>query len=158
MIEIERKFLPAGDDWRKEVSGSVQIRQGYLCRDPERTVRVRISGDCGYLTIKGPKIGASAPEFEYPIPAADALELMLMCEGVVEKFRHFIPLAGDPARVWEVDEFLGQNQGLVVIELELQSEDEQIAVPSWVGREVTLDGRYLNSNLSRLPYSKWINR
>ena len=152
-IEIERKFLLAGDAWRGQ-GQATRMRQGYLCSDPERTVRVRIEGEGAVITIKSKATGASRGEWEYPIPVADAAELLdRLCEQpLVEKTRYRISHAG---HVWEVDEFAGENAGLVVAEIELGAEDEAFDKPDWIGREVTGDKRYYNSSLIRLPYSKW---
>lgn len=150
--EIERKFLVKGDAWRKLAPG-VRYRQGYLSTVKERTVRVRTVDDRGYLTVKGITIGATRKEFEYDIPAADAAVLLDMCEQpLVEKVRYRIPLGG---LVWEVDEFEGANQGLVVAEVELASEDQRIERPEWIGDEVTGDPRYFNSNLIAHPFTRW---
>jgi len=152
-VEIERKFLLANDGWRGQGT-PVLMRQGYLVADPVRTVRVRIEGDQGVLTIKSKSEGASRGEWEYPIPVADAAELLdRLCDGgLVEKVRHRIPLGG---HVWEVDEFQGRNAGLVVAEIELGSEDEAFEKPDWIGQEVTGDVRYYNSQLMRKPYRDW---
>lgn len=150
-IEIERKFLVQGEAWR--AAPAVFYSQGYLNRDKARTVRVRIAGDEAFLTIKGQSVGASRAEFEYAIPLADARELLAMCEQpLIEKNRRKIPHAGF---VWEVDEFLGENLGLVVAEIELPTEETQFARPDWVGQEVTDDERYFNSNLAKTPFSCW---
>lgn len=152
-IEIERKFLLNGDDWRG-LGQPTLMRQGYLCADPARTVRVRIEGARAVVTIKGKSTGASRGEWEYAIPVPDAAELLEgLCEQpLVEKIRHRIAHAG---HVWEVDEFLGQNAGLIVAEIELGAEDEAFDKPDWIGREVTGDKRYYNSSLVRLPYARW---
>lgn len=150
-IEIERKFLVQGDAWR--AAPAVFYSQGYLNGDKARTVRVRIAGDEAFLTIKGQSVGASRAEFEYAIPLADARELLAICEQpLIEKNRRKISHAGF---VWEVDEFLGENLGLVVAEIELPTEETQFARPDWVGQEVTDDVRYFNSNLAKLPFSRW---
>lgn len=152
-VEIERKFLLAGDAWRA-LGAPVLMRQGYLSVDPDRTVRVRIEGEAGTLTIKGRSQGATRGEWEYPIPLAEAAELLdrLCQQPLIEKFRRRIPYAG---HVWEVDEFLGANQGLVVAEIELASEDEAFDKPDWIAGEVTDDSRYFNSSLIKLPFSAW---
>ncbi|MDQ2990222.1 MAG: CYTH domain-containing protein [Pseudomonadota bacterium] len=151
-VEIERKFLPAGDGWRR-LGTPLLLRQGYLSSDPARVVRVRIEGDQAFMTIKGKSVGATRGEWEYPIPLADANDLLALCEKpLVEKYRRRIEFAGN---VWEVDEFLGANQGLVVAEIELASEDQPFDKPDWIGEEVTHDKRYFNSNLARRPYSSW---
>jgi adenylate cyclase len=130
------------------------MRQGYLTSDPMRTVRVRIEGERAVITIKSKSIGATRGEWEYEIPVPDAVELLeRLCEQpLVEKVRHRIVYGG---HTWEVDEFLGENAGLVVAEIELGSEDEAFEKPDWIGQEVTGDPRYYNSSLIRLPYSIW---
>jgi len=149
--EIERKFLVTGNDW-KSVSPTYYC-QGYLSRDKNRTVRVRIAGESGVLTIKGLTTGASRAEFEYSIPVSDAKALQQLCDKpLVEKNRRVLDYAG---MTWEVDEFLGENTGLVIAEVELDSEDQQIELPPWVGSEVTDDSRYYNSNLSATPFNLW---
>lgn len=152
-VEIERKFLVSSDAWRT-LGEPTLLRQGYLCADPERTVRVRIEGDAGVLTIKSKNEGASRGEWEYPIPLADAEELLdRLCERpLVEKNRRRIAYQGF---TWEVDEFLGENAGLVVAEIELPSEDAAFELPDWIGQEVTGERRYYNSSLIKLPFSKW---
>ncbi len=153
-IEIERKFLVKKDQWRTLASGQI-YRQGYILAEPGRTVRVRIVGNQGYLTIKGPgKLGGARPEFEYPIPVADAQEILqtLCNQPLIEKTRHKIPI-GD--LIWEVDEFHGENQGLILAEVELKSEDQSIQIPDWIGQEVTSDRRYFNAYLVTHPYSQW---
>jgi adenylate cyclase len=151
-VEIERKFLLAGEGWRA-LGTPLLLRQGYLSSDKQRVVRVRVEGEQAYMTIKGKSVGATRGEWEYPIPLADANELLALCEQpLVEKYRRRIEFAGN---VWEVDEFLGANQGLVVAEIELQAEDQPFDKPDWIGAEVTHDPRYYNSNLARHPYSGW---
>ena len=152
-VEIERKFLVTGDAWRT-LGTRVLLRQGYLSLDPARTVRVRIEGEQGVLTIKRKNSGATRGEWEYPIPLAEAGELLdTLCHApLVEKYRTRV---GVGAHVWEVDEFLGANQGLLVAEIELQAEDEAFVLPDWVGREVTGDSRYYNSSLGKHPYTSW---
>jgi adenylate cyclase len=150
-VEIERKFLVVGEAWR--IAPAVFYSQGYLNRDKARTVRVRIAGEEAFLTIKGTSVGARRAEFEYPIPLWDAQELLAMCEQpLIEKNRRKILHEGF---VWEVDEFLGENLGLVVAEIELPAEDTVFARPEWVGQEVTEDTRYFNSTLSRTPFTRW---
>ena len=152
-VEIERKYMLAGDAWRA-LGQPVLLRQGYLSSDPERTVRVRVEGATGTVTIKGRSVGATRGEWEYAIPLADANELLeRLCEQpLVEKYRRRIEFAG---HVWEVDEFIGANQGLVVAEIELASEDQPFEKPDWVGAEVSGDARYYNANLIRHPFSQW---
>ncbi len=149
--EIERKFLLANDSWRSQVSQATRIAQGYLATEP--TVRVRVRGSEGYLTIKGKSHdGISRAEFEYPIPVGDALELLKLCPNVLDKTRHLVEFGGF---VWEIDEFHGENEGLVVAELELPAVDTVYERPQWLGTEVTGDVRYYNSMLSMNPYSRW---
>lgn len=149
--EIERKFLVLGDAWR--TGSGTRICQGYLNRDKTRTVRVRIAGEQAYLTVKGATQGNTRAEFEYEIPVQDAEQLLTLCDGpTIDKVRRKIT-HGD--HVWEVDEFLGLNAGLVVAEIELASEDEAFAKPAWVGREVSDDARYFNSQLATNPYGNW---
>lgn len=152
--EIERKFLVAKENLaRIQPERSVRMRQGYLSRAPGRTVRVRIEDDRAFLTIKGRASGLARPEFEYEIPLADASALLEMADGpLVEKVRHYVPFGG---LVWEVDEFFGDNEGLVVAEVELSREDQAFETPDFVGAEVTSDPRYLNSRLAVEPYSTW---
>jgi adenylate cyclase len=152
-VEIERKFLVKGDAWKK-LGVAKSYKQGYLSAVKERTVRVRMIEDDGYVTIKGPRTGAARAEYEYPIPGADAREIIeTLCEKpIVEKIRRKIPFAGF---VWEVDEFLGVNAGLVVAEIELPSESQAFEKPDWIGDEVTEDPRYSNSNLVKKPFSTW---
>ncbi len=152
-IEIERKFLVSGEGWRDAATASTRYSQGYLSRDPARTVRVRIAGDAAFLTIKGATQGATRAEFEYAVPLADAQQLLALCDGpVVEKIRHLCPHEG---MTWEVDEFLGANAGLVVAEIELVSETQPFECPGWLGAEVTGDARYVNANLAVRPFSNW---
>ena len=151
-LEIERKFLVKEGAWRNEKG--TKYRQGYLNSDKERTVRVRTMVDKGYLTVKGVSRGAVRVEYEYEIPKVEA-EAMLddLCEKpLIEKIRCKIEHKGF---VWEVDEFLGENSGLIVAEVELESEDQKFVKPKWVGEEVTGDPRYFNANLIHHPYSRW---
>ncbi|HEY9640877.1 MAG TPA: CYTH domain-containing protein [Coleofasciculaceae cyanobacterium] len=151
-IEIERKFLVKGNDWRI-VTGTV-YRQGYIVSGNGRTVRVRLAGDQGYLTIKGGARGISRSEYEYLIPVSDAIEMLdSLCDRPqIEKTRYKIPYEG---LIWEVDEFAGENQGLILAEVELTSPDQPITLPPWIGQEVSRDFRYFNSNLAKFPYSHW---
>lgn len=152
-IEIERKFLVRDDSWKALGRGAL-LRQGYLSSAAERIVRVRIEGDVAMLTIKGRSSGATRGEWEYPIPLADAQDFLdRLCERpIIEKKRYRIAHEG---MTWEVDEFLGENAGLVVAEIELETEDQAFAKPAWVGEEVTQDTRYFNANLLRHPYTSW---
>jgi len=150
--EIERKFLVTGTGW-KELADGILYRQGYLNSRKERVVRARTMGDKAALTIKGITVGATRLEFEYEIPLDDCRQLLELCEQpLIEKTRYKITIGG---LVWEVDEFHGVNDGLTVAECELESEDQQIDKPEWVGAEVTGDPRYYNSNLITNPYSTW---
>lgn len=155
--EIERKFLVKGD-FLPEVSSSQRIVQGYICSQPGRTVRIRICGGEGFLTIKGAsdEKGLSRYEFEHPIPLSDAEELLKLCEpGAIDKVRHLI---ASGKHTWEVDVFHGANEGLIVAEIELSSEDEPFEKPSWLGNEVSGDRRYYNSMLTKSPYTEWNNK
>ena len=151
--EIERKFLLKGDSWRS-LSKGTQYRQGYLNSSKERIVRVRTVDDKGYLTIKGITVGATRVEYEYDIPETDAKAMLDdLCEKpIIEKRRYKIDFGGF---VWEVDEFFGDNSGLIVAEVELESEDQRFEKPDWIGDEVTGDPKYFNSNLIINPYIKW---
>ena len=152
-LEIERKFLVVGEAWREQVTEATELKQGYLNRDPERTVRVRVAGDQGFLTIKGRTEGLSRVEFEYEIPLAEAEALLALCERpIIEKVRHLIPHQG---HTWELDVFAGENAGLRVAEIELQQEDEAFVRPEWLGEEVSADRRYYNAALIAHPYSEW---
>lgn len=151
--EVERKFLVIGQQWRTLATG-VPYRQGYLSTVKERTVRVRTAGAHAYLTVKGLTTGVSRLEFEYEIPVADANRMLdELCERpLIEKLRYRIPFG---ALTWEVDEFLGDNRGLVVAEVELERADQPIDRPGWIGADISADPRYFNSNLVRRPYSTW---
>jgi CYTH domain-containing protein len=148
--EIERKFLVQGDEWRRY--DGVRITQGYLARERERSVRVRLAGDRATLTIKAGAGTLKRSEFEYAIPTADAIELLALCTHTIEKMRRVIDVDGTR---WEVDEFAGDNAGLVVAEVELESEDQIFNKPFWIGREVTDDTRYLNAELAAHPFRAW---
>ena len=152
-IEIEHKFLVNDEGWRQAATQQTRFSQGYLSRDPARTVRVRIAGEQAFLTIKGETRGASRAEFEYAIPVSDAQQLLAMSDGpVVEKIRHLCPHEG---MTWEVDEFLGANAGLVVAEIELAAEGQAFTRPAWLGAEVTGDARFVNANLAVRPFTSW---
>ncbi|MBQ9100908.1 MAG: CYTH domain-containing protein [Paludibacteraceae bacterium] len=151
-IEIERKFLLKNDNWREGAVG-VHYKQAYLNEKGDNTVRVRIEGEKAKLTIKGKSSNISRLEFEYDIPMADAEALFTLAKTpIVEKFRYKIMYAGN---CWEVDEFLGLNRGLVVAEIELESETQSFEKPDWIGMEVSGDKRYTNANLARKPYCEW---
>ena len=151
--EIERKFLLANDGWRGLASPRL-IRQGYLTLAPHCIVRARISGPDAWLTVKGVSIDGCRDEYEYAVPLRDAEEMLdRLCQGpLIEKWRSRIPHAG---LVWEVNEFLGENAGLMVAEVELERREQELALPSWIGREVTGDLRFHNSNLMKNPFSRW---
>lgn len=151
--EIERKFLLKNDRWRSLAIGT-PYRQGYIACDRGRTVRVRTIGKEAYLTIKGATKGRSRPEYEYPIPLEDALEMLdTLCQPpLIEKKRYKINWGG---LVWEVDEFDGENKGLIVAEVELTDENQVIEFPDWIGEEVSHDSRYFNVNLASHPYCRW---
>ena len=155
MIEIERKFLVKSRAYAKQASSKEKIVQGFLNTHPERTVRVRIKGKLGYLTVKGKtnRTGTSRFEWEKEITVNEAEELLILCEeGILEKTRYSVAHKG---YIFEVDEFLGANEGLVMAEVELQSEDEKFEKPSWLGKEVTGDAKYYNSQLGKQPYKSW---
>ncbi|MBQ8991646.1 MAG: CYTH domain-containing protein [Prevotella sp.] len=154
-LEIERKFLVRNDDYKRHAFNSSRICQGYICSGHGRTVRVRIRDDRGYLTIKGPSdaAGLSRYEFEKEITLDEARQLMQLCEpGAIDKTRY---LVRSGAHTFEVDEFYGDNAGLVIAEVELQSEDESFEKPDFIGREVTGDRRFYNAHLTKRPYSVW---
>lgn len=152
--EIERKFLLRDDTWRREVVRYEIMRQGYLAADPRCSVRVRIAGDEATLNIKSATLGVARSEFEYPLPLAEARELLtLFCGGrSVDKVRYYVPRG---RHVWEIDVFEGRNRGLVVAEIELASEDEAFESPDWLGAEVSSDPRYYNSCLVDRPFDTW---
>lgn len=154
--ETERKFLLKDDSWRNAVISRTLLRQAYARFEgsPNLIFRVRLSGDQAFLTLKGPASGCSRAEFEYPVPVSDAEAILeqFCTGGTVEKYRCRVP-AGK--HIWEIDEFLGQNAGLTVAELELESPDETFEIPAWLGREVTGEIRFYNSRLLKHPYSKW---
>lgn len=155
MIEIERKFLVKGD-FKPEAYDKIRIRQGYLC-STGRTVRVRTWGDTAFLTIKDPSDAAGLSRFEWEkeIPVEDALQLLDIAEpGIIDKTRYLVKNT-DGCHIWEIDEFHGENDGLIVAEIELGSEDEKFAKPEWLGEEVTGDRRYYNSHLSKNPFKNW---
>ena len=159
-IEIERKFLVASDAWRADITKSTRIEQGYLHSDRERAVRVRIKGEQAFLTIKGGAgVGTTDSdiarlEFEYEISVEDASAMLAnLCKpGIIKKVRHLVKVEG---HVFEVDEFGGENAGLIVAELELEAVDQSFPHPPWLGEDVSGDPRYLNSRLAAHPYSTW---
>ena len=151
-IEIERKFLVTGDEWKSHAGDGVACKQGYLVSDKQKTVRVRVMGDHGYLTVKGATDGISRMEFEYEIDRPDAAYMLMLCDSVVEKTRYVIE---HNDMTWELDVFEGANEGLVMAEVELESEEQEFDLPHWAGEEVSGDPRYYNAYLSRYPYSTW---
>ncbi|NJK48911.1 CYTH domain-containing protein [Candidatus Gracilibacteria bacterium] len=152
-IEIERKFLVKGDTWRSLGTGQV-YRQGYITTVNSTTVRIRIVGDRGYLTIKGKTDGIARSEFEYLIPVEDAQSMLdTLCDRpLIEKIRYKIQFGN---LLWEVDEFLGENQGLIMAEVELDDANRTIELPDWIAKEVSSDRKYYNSNLAKYPYQQW---
>jgi adenylate cyclase len=153
-LEIERKFLLSSEAWRSQARSRVLMRQGYLGGTARCSIRVRISGDRAWLNLKSKRSDRTRLEYEYSIPVDDADEMLAqLCEGpIVEKYRHEVEHGG---HVWEIDEFLGDNAGLIVAEIELASEDELFERPNWLGEEVTHDERYYNFNLAKRPYRTW---
>ena len=153
-IEIERKFLVRQEIWAQlEKPDGEFYRQGYLLTDPTKTIRVRQTSEKGFLTIKGISVGASRAEFEYEIPQEEAKDLLdQFSVSELSKIRYKILFEN---KLWEVDEFLGENEGLMVAEIELQSEDETFSTPNWIGEEVTGEEKYYNSNLTLLPFKNW---
>lgn len=155
MLEIERKFLVTSDAFKSEALHKNHIAQGYLNSNPERTVRVRVKGEIGFVTIKGKgnETGMSRFEWETEIALVDAKNLLKLCErGVIDKIRYEVEIGN---HTYEVDEFFGDNEGLVVAEIELKSEEESFEKPNWLGQEVTNDERYYNAYLSNNPYKNW---
>jgi len=153
-IEIEHKFLLADDSWRSQISHSVKYRQGYLSSQANTSIRVRISDERAWLNIKSAVIGTHRHEYEYEIPLSDADEILadLCRKPLIEKMRYFVDHEG---HTWEIDEFFGDNEGLIVAEIELDAIGEDFSKPSWLGREVTEDMRYYNNNLAVNPYCQW---
>ena len=153
-LEIERKFLIEKDLWYalKKPSG-VLIQQGYLVNEPGKVIRIRVTDTSGYLTIKGPTVNATRSEYEFPIPKMEAIQILDQFTKVrIDKTRYNIEFEG---KTWEVDEFWGDNEGLIIAEIELKSENEDFKKPAWIGTEVTKDHRYYNSYLSEHPYNTW---
>jgi CYTH domain-containing protein len=153
-IEIERKFQVDPDKWSKEPKpAGILYHQGYLCIDDQKVIRVRTAGSIGFFTIKGSSESFSRPEFEYEIPLDSAKQLLeLFAKYHVEKIRYKIFYKG---HIWDVDEFLGDNEGLIMAEVELSTFEEFVELPEWIREEVTQDPKYYNSNLAQLPYKKW---
>ena len=155
--EIEHKFLLANDNWRKSTQKSVEYKQGYLNSLPTSSIRIRISDHYAWLNIKSATVGNERREYEYEIPLQDAEEIIstLCAKPIIEKTRHFVTV-GD--HLWEIDEFAGENEGLIVAEIELSENGESFTKPTWIGQEVTHDLRYYNNNLVKNPYKKWDNQ
>ncbi len=153
-VEIERKFLVVGDAWRAAASPGMPCRQGYLSTDPGCSVRVRVCGDKAWLNVKSAVIGLARREYEYEIPPSDAHEILetLCVKPLIEKTRFIVEHEG---RAWEIDVFEGDNSGLVVAEIELESAGEELALPAWAGDDVSGDARYYNQRLVEHPYSRW---
>lgn len=153
-IEIEHKYSVKPELWQQVVPrNSVEVKQAYLYSDPQKTVRVRVMGLQGFITIKGKTESASRPEFEYEIPVAEAEELIkLFCFRIIEKTRHYVDHNG---HLWEVDQFYGENEGLFIAEIELDSVDETYDLPVWIDKDITADKRYSNSMLAEKPYKYW---
>lgn len=153
--EIEHKFLIVNDDWREQVMRSVEYRQGYLSNNKHASVRIRIAGDIANINVKGMTVGVQRPEYEYPVPLADANEMLdqLCMRPMIEKIRHFVEYGG---KIWEIDEFSGDNAGLIVAEIELESVDEVFDIPGWAGADVSGVERYYNVALVQYPYSQWV--
>ena len=151
--EIERKFLLKNDNWKSEFTSRTIIKQGYLSTKKERTVRVRILGEKGFLTIKGESVGMTRLEFEYEIPVQEAEELLQLCKKpFIEKERFIVSMG---KLKWEIDIFEGDNEGLRIAEVELEDENQAVEIPDWIGEEVTFDNRYFNSSLVKLPFKDW---
>ncbi|MCB1866857.1 MAG: CYTH domain-containing protein [Chromatiales bacterium] len=153
-IEIERKFLLASDAWRAQVERSVDMRQGYLIGSDRASVRLRVAGDKAWLNIKGATLGIERREYELEMPPKDAAEILdhLCMRPLIEKRRHYVRV-GD--HLWEIDEFSGENAGLIVAEIELARADEDFDRPEWLGEEVSDDPRYYNVSLAQHPYRDW---
>lgn len=155
MLEIERKFIVIDDSYKALAFSSDRIAQGYICREGGNSARVRVRGDKGYITIKGPSLdgGLSRFEWEKEIPVDEALELLKLChDGIIDKTRHLVKCG---AHTFEVDEFFGDNEGLTIAEVELGDANEEFEKPDFIGEEVTGDKRYYNSRLTRFPYKSW---
>ena len=152
--EIERKFLVCNDSWRQQSDAGLKTRQGYMSGGEHASIRVRVQGDHAFLNVKSSTLGIWRREYDYPIPLSDAQEMLdHLCEGpLIEKIRYHVRYA---AHIWEVDLFEGDNAGLIVAEIELNSEDEAFERPPWVGKEVSHDHRYYNVCLAKHPYKEW---
>ena len=153
-IEIERKYLITSDTWRKEVKKGVKFKQGYLAGTVDSSVRIRVEGDRAFLNIKSATLGIKRKEYEYAIPLEDAEEILInLCEKpLIEKQRFYLEYEG---HTWEIDEFEGENKGLIVAEIELNNEDEKFILPDWVGMEVSDEAKYYNVSLVKNPFKSW---
>jgi len=151
-IEIERKYLVKNDSWKAGADKGRLCRQGYLLSNGGATVRIRVIGEKAFLTVKGASSGISRTEFEYEIPTVDAEALLELCDNLVEKVRYLISYAG---MVWELDVFAGANEGLIMAEIELESEGQEVGLPEWAGEEVSGDPRYYNACLAKHPFTRW---
>jgi CYTH domain-containing protein len=152
-VEIERKYLLKSNDWKKLIVNSFKIKQGYLNSNIERTVRVRVIDNKGFLTIKSKNIGITRSEFEYEIPLKDAVNLLDLCEKpIIEKIRNLVIFEN---KTWEIDDFEGVNKGLIIAEIELISEKESLTIPTWIGKEVSDETKYYNSSLITNPFQNW---
>ena len=153
-LEIEHKFLLINNDWQKNISKSIKYKQGYLVSDNKRSIRIRTSNDTAWLNIKSGTIGSYRHEYEYEIPFNEGLEILnSLCEKpIIEKTRHFVPYK---QHLWEIDVFEGDNDGLIVAEIELSKIGEEFCKPAWTGKEVTEDIRYYNNSLCKNPYNNW---
>lgn len=150
--EIERKFLVKNDSWKQEAKAGMACKQGYLVSDEEKTVRVRVLGNKAFLTVKGASTGISRSEYEYELPIADASDMLELCGDVIQKKRFIIHHKG---MTWELDVFEGANAGLVMAEIELESEEQAFELPDWAGEEVSGDHRFYNACLARAPFATW---
>ena len=152
-LEIERKFLLKSDEWKVEADHGLQIKQGYLNSVIERTVRVRVIGDKGMLTVKGKTNNLTRKEFEYEIPYEEAISLLELCERPIIEKKRYLVKRND--LIWEIDVFDGENKGLVIAEVELDSEAQRFLTPNWIGEEVSQESKYYNSSLLSNPYNTW---
>lgn len=151
-VEIERKFLVSHDGWMSQADEGRCCKQGYIVSDSEKTVRIRVMDDAGFLTVKGATNGISRMEFEYKIDRSDAEYMLRFCDRIIDKTRYNVEHTG---MIWEVDVFHGDNTGLIIAEIELTSEKQPVELPDWVGKEVSGDPRYYNACLARNPFSRW---
>ena len=156
-IEIERKFLVRNDAWRSGIQGSYPCTQGYIGLQGPGSARVRIIGSKGFLTLKGPRHGISRSEFEYEIPIEEAQEILerFCSKALISKVRHEVPYEG---HLWEIDEFSGENNGLILAEVEIANESEPFVLPDWVGKDISEDERFFNARLAKHPISTWLNK